>query len=468
MSRRDRKQNKLNRMNHSHNASQREAQSLSLTQAEIINLSHDGRGIAKIDGKTVFIRGALPGEQVEFKYTNLHAKFDEGHVTTILTASPDRVTPPCPHAGICGGCNIQHMSSPAQILLKQNSMLEQLSHFGKQNGKDTELAPRELLPAMTGPTIHYRRKARLGVKYVAKKESVLVGFREADNGRFLTDIQECKVLDERVGTLITPLKTLLHALDARREIPQIEVAIGDNDVALIIRHLSALSREDIERVISFAKEHGLRIYLQPGNTESIHLLTPQDDRMMLSYALPEYGLNMQFHPADFTQVNAQINQQMVSRTIELLNLNASDRVLDLFCGLGNFTLAIAKRVNFVVGVEGDKRMVERARMNAESNNITNGDFHAADLTQDVSHFPWAKESYNKILIDPPRSGALEILPLIVKYKPELIVYVSCNPATLARDAGELVNTYGYTLQSAGVMDMFPHTSHVESIAVFIK
>lgn len=424
-------------------------------------LSHEGRGIAQqSDGKVLFLDNALPGETVEFIYTKKHSRYSEGEVSQIIQASPERVEPPCSHFMLCGGCSLQHMDSATQLALKQRTVLEQLAHFG-------QTVPETILPPLSVGTIGYRRKARLGVRFVEKKERLLIGFREKQ-GRYLADISSCKVLDSRVGELITPLIALLSSLTVVREIAQIEVAIGDNQVALILRNLQPLSEEDEKTLLHFAHEHQITFYLQPSGVESTYLLAPEENGTELLYTLPDFGLTLYFSVHDFTQVNQEINKKMVKLAVDLLTITPEDKVLDLFCGLGNFSLPLATQAGHVTGVEGDEKMVERASSNAHRNNITNASFFAADLFKPLESHAWANERYTKILLDPPRSGALEIVSVIEKWSPDRIVYVSCNPATLARDAGILVGEQGYKLTQLGIIDMFPHTTHVESIALFEK
>ncbi|PHS69735.1 MAG: 23S rRNA (uracil(1939)-C(5))-methyltransferase RlmD [Methylophaga sp.] len=428
-------------------------------EATIESLSHEGRGIARIDGKTIFVDGALVKETVKFIYTKKHSKYDEGKVVEILSsASKDRVEAKCQHFGVCGGCSLMHMSPEAQLALKQNTLEEHLTHFGN-------LAPQHWLAPLKGPLWGYRRKARLGVKHVAKKERVLVGFREKGSP-YLAVLEQCEVLDQRVGSRLAELGSMIAKLAAYNRIAQIEVAMDDEHTALIFRNLDPLSEQDQQALIVYGRANDLWIYLQSGGPDTVTPLWP--DNPQLSYA-PEEGLHLDFGPNDFTQVNAGINHKMIQRAMELLDIDAQDRILDLFCGLGNFTLPLAKRVMEVVGVEGDETLVRHARDNAIKNNLANAIFEQADLTQTaLKDYPWAKDGFNKILLDPPRSGAFEVLHQLAALGAERLVYVSCNPATLARDAGELVNKHGYTLESAGVMDMFPHTTHVESIALFIK
>lgn len=425
-------------------------------ELQITALSHDGRGIGRIEGKTVFVDSALPSETVKFVYTQKRGKFDEGRTVEVLQPSVERVQPQCAQAHLCGGCSLQHMEPQAQIAMKQGVLMEQLQHFG-------ELQPEEVLAPLTGPIYGYRRKARLGVKYVAKKESVLVGFREKRNS-FLAEIDQCHVLAEEVGLKFPELKQLVMSLQARSTLPQIEVAKGDDAVAIIVRHMEPLTDQDQAAILSFCQQHNLQLYLQPGGNDTVHKVWPEGEAR-LSYGLPEFGLNMKFHPTDFTQVNQDINQDMIRMAMDFMDIQPGERILDLFCGLGNFTLPLATKAAEVVGVEGDDAMVVRGRENAEHNGLNNVSFYGADLTKPFDDQPWGRGGFDKILIDPPRSGALEIVTKMTVFKPKRIVYVSCNPATLARDAGEL-KKQGYKLLKAGVMDMFPHTTHVESIAVF--
>ncbi len=431
-------------------------------EAEIESLSHEGRGVAHIDGKAVFISGALPGEKVTFIYTSQRRSHDEGKIEEVITASPDRVEPKCRHYAICGGCSLQHLSSEAQINYKQQSMLDGLKHLGK-------VEPEEIFEPMTGDSWGYRRKARLGVKFVYKKDKVLVGFRERHGG-FLADMDSCEVLHESVGVKLQDFQTLIYKMESRDSTPQIEVAVGDENTALIVRHLKPLSAEDTQLWIGFAQEHNFQLYLQPKGPDTVHLIWPEADKNVgLYYEHKEFDTKVAFGPQDFFQVNSSINTQMVPRAVELLKLTGTERVLDLFCGLGNFTLPIARHAAQVTGVEGDLVMVKRARETAIANGIENTDYYACNLMGtelELKSEPWLKKEYDCILLDPPRSGAKEIIEHFGKLKAKRIVYVSCHPATLARDAGELVHTHGYKLVGAGVMDMFPQTAHVESIAVF--
>ena len=430
-------------------------------RCEIETLSHDGRGIARADGKTQFVDGALPGETVMAKMVSTRSRFDELRTTEVLEAAPDRQQPPCEFADLCGGCSLQHMSADAQVRFKENTLREHFAHFGG-------IEPEQWVAPMRSPdSLGYRRKARLGVRYVKARESVLVGFREKRNS-FLTDIDRCVVLDPRIGERIEPLRELLHGMAAFDRIAQVEVACGDDTAAMVFRNMDDLVPDDREKLIAFGQAHDLHIYLQPKGPDTVHRIWPESggrDDERLTYRMDEFDLTMAFHPMDFTQVNAGINRNMVHRAVEWLDVQPGERVLDLFCGLGNFTLPLARKGGQVVGVEGDDAMVVRGRENARLNDLSNVEFHGADLHGDFTGQSWAKEGFDKILIDPPRSGAEEICKYLTAFGANRIVYVSCNPATLARDAGVMVRN-GYQLVQAGVMDMFPHTTHVESIALF--
>ena len=425
----------------------------------IEKLTPEGRGMAHIHGKVTFIDFALAGEQVIFQYTRSSSKFDEGRAVEILQASADRAQPLCAHFGLCGGCSLQHMSAEAQIAAKQQAMLDQLQHMAG-------VQPVEILPPLRGPLWGYRHKARLGVKFVFKKNKVLVGFREKAES-LLADLSHCKVLHPSVGEKLEDLGVLIMGMAARSTIPQIEVAVSDTVTALVFRHLEVLTEDDQKKLIEFAQINNFYIYLQPGGANSVHPLWPVQPPA-LQYRLERHNITIEFAASDFTQVNPDINQQMLDRALQLLDLKANEKVLDLFCGLGNFTLPMARLAAHVTGVEGSVEMVVKARSNARLNNIENVEFHAADLSVDLIAYPWLNNQYDKILLDPPRTGAMSMLKYLGKLGATRIVYVSCNPATLARDAQVLVNEYGYKLAAAGVMDMFPHTAHVESIAVFDK
>ena len=429
--------------------------------ATIEKFSHDGRGIARIDGKTTFIQGALPDEVVVFKYLRRKRDFDEGQILSVLTPSPHRVKPPCSHYGVCGGCSLQHLASPMQIHEKQALFLNVLARIG-------HCQPDTILPPLVASSLHYRNKARLSVRYSEKTKSILLGFREKNNPSQIADIDQCSVLNSRVDAQLQNLRHLIASFDRPDTIAQIEVAAGDDEVALVFRNLAALSSSDERKLIQFAQVTGFRLFLQPGRPDSVHLFYPKDVSEFLTYRLPSEAISFSFHPTDFIQVNAGLNQLMIPHALNLLALSADDVVLDLFCGLGNFSLPIARKCTKVIGVEGSETMIQRAYMNATINDIENVEFFSANLDDEAVFERLKHYRITKLLIDPPRVGAVEIVSRIEYLRPERIVYVSCNPATLARDAGILVNEKGYRMISAGVMDMFPHTDHVESIALFEK
>ena len=431
-------------------------------EAVITDLSHDGRGVARVDGKTVFVSGALLGEQALLRLRKRHRHFDEAEVVELITRSPHRVEPRCRHFGQCSGCSLQHLDAPSQIATKQRVLAENFERIGK-------VTPQAWLPPLTGEPWGYRRKGRLSVRNVAKKGRVLVGFREEENPRFVADIQQCEVMHPALGPKVGLLAELLNGMDAASDIPQIEFAAGDDTMALVFRHMQPLSERDLAALSAFGQQHELAIYLQPGGNSSVHPLWPEHPRLAFRIASGDPGIGdveLEFQPLDFVQVNADMNQRMMARTLELLDPQPTDRVLDLFCGLGNFTLPIARRVAEVVGVEGEHGLVERAAQNAARNGIDNARFHVANLFEDQRSADWARQPWDKLLLDPPRAGADKLLEYLPHKQTQRIVYVSCHPASLARDAGILVNQHGFKLKSAGVMDMFPHTAHVESIALF--
>lgn len=422
----------------------------------IDSLNHDGRGVARLEGKAIFVAGALPGERVTFRYTSRHRNYDEAKVEQILEASPHRVEPRCPHFGSCGGCALQHLAAGQQIEAKQRVLAENFERIGK-------VEPGRWLPALSDKPWGYRRKGRLSVKWVAKKDKVLVGFRE-DNPRFVADLSVCHTLLPDVGLHIDALSELIGSMQAKAQIAQIEIAAGDDAVVLVFRNLVELCVDDLERLKAFGQSHGLGIMLQPKGPDSVVPLWP--DRIDLYFRIDAADLDLAFKPLDFVQVNAGMNQRMIALALELLQPQPGDSVLDLFCGLGNFTLPVARQVASVAGVEGDQALVNRAAENATRNGIDNARFHAADLFLDQSTAPWSATRYDKLLLDPPRSGAAQVLEYLPRKGTDRIVYVSCHPGSLARDAGILVSKHGFRLREAGVMDMFPHTAHVESIALF--
>lgn len=426
--------------------------------ATIESLAHDGRGVTHIDGKAVFIDDALPGEKVEFVYSRKKRKFDEGKLHTLITSSEHRVTPKCKHFGLCGGCSLQHLDPDEQIKQKQSILIDNLKHIG-------HVSAQSILEPIRGPVWGYRRKARLGVKYVIKKERALVGFREKRNS-FIADIQECEVLHASVGKKINALADLIQQFQIRDKIPQIEVAVSDNSTALVIRHLIDMPEVDREKLRLFAISNELIIFLQSGGLDSVVPLQPEIPQNDLEYTIPEYDISMSFQPTQFTQVNAEINKKMINAALEFLSPVKEDTILDLFCGMGNFTLPIARSGASVTGVEDNKELLQLAAKNAEYNGLENVSFVKADLFADFQEMQWSNNKFNKVLLDPPRSGALEAVQWLPKTGVKKIVYISCNPSTLARDADILVNAHGFKLRHAGVMDMFPHTSHVEAIAIF--
>jgi 23S rRNA (uracil1939-C5)-methyltransferase len=428
-------------------------------ETRIDSFTHDGRGVARVDGKPVFIDGALPGEKVSFVYTDIRRDYAEGKVETVLEPAPGRVEPRCPSFGVCGGCSLQHLAGAAQIEEKQKLLVEQFRRIGK-------IGEVPLFPPLTGPSWGYRHKARLGVKNVPRKGRVLVGFRERSSP-YIADLEFCPVLHPKVGERLRDLSELIGGLSLGDRLPQIEAAVGDERTALVFRVLEDPTEADLQRFREFGARLGFDIYLQRHGPDSVAALYPESPPL-LSYTLPEQEVEFRFKPTEFTQVNVDINRKMVGRVMEILAPEPDDSVLDLFCGLGNFTLPIAKRAGFAVGVEGGREAVERARQNAGDNGIGNAEFHVADLTQPLEGMAWANRRYDKILLDPSRAGAEEVLAGVPQWGASRIVYVSCNPATLARDAGILVHRHGYRLIRAGVMDMFPQTAHVESIALFEK
>jgi len=423
----------------------------------IESMTNDSRGVAHHEGKAVFVDGALPGELVLCQTTKRSSSYDEAKVLEVIEASDDRVLPRCSAAGVCGGCSLQHMNDATQIHAKQSVLLDNLKQIGK-------VEPETILPPLQGAHWNYRRKARLGVKLVPKKGGVLVGFREKQSG-YLAVMDSCEVLDKRFSQLIIPLRELIGNISIAKRIPQIEIAAGDDTGVLIFRHLEPLTEPDLDQLKGFGHRHQLSILLQPGGPESITALYPENVEL-LEYRLDDWDLTIQFRPTDFTQVNADINKLMIANALKLLEPEADDEVLDLFCGVGNFTLPLTRLSKEVTGIEANTSLVQMARDNAIHNNIENAKFITADLYDTPLDGSWLHQKWDRILLDPPRSGAIEVIARLPELKPKRIVYVSCNPATLARDSGVLVHEHSFKLISAGVMDMFPHTKHVESIAVF--
>lgn len=429
-------------------------------EAMIEAFADDGHGVARIDGKVVFVAGGLPGEHVRIAFERSRRHFDHARVVEVLSPAPERVEPPCPHFGVCGGCSLQHLHPEAQVAAKARLLREKLERFGG-------LVPERWLDPVSGDPLHYRCSARLGVRDVPAKGGIIVGFRER-RSHYLAVLTECRVLDRRAAALLPALRELISTLSCRERLPQVEIACGDEECAFVFRHLVPLTAADVQRLRTFGEMHGVRMYGQAGGPDTVTPLWP-DDPGPLYYAMPEFGLRMAFVPTDFIQVNAAVNRAMVARAIELLAAQDGETVLDLFCGLGNFTLPVARSAAVtVVGVEADERLVVAARENAVRNGVDNAEFRRADLYEEAAvRALWSEIRPQRLLLDPPRSGAIEVLKLMpADGAPAHIVYVSCNPATLARDAEYLVKARGYRLTAAGVLDMFPHTGHVESIAVF--
>ncbi|SMN16290.1 23S rRNA (Uracil-5-)-methyltransferase RumA [uncultured Candidatus Thioglobus sp.] len=426
-------------------------------ELEIESLSHEGRGIAHLDEKVIFVSGALPGETVIADRTFSRAKFEEADVKEVLKAADNRIEPKCAVFGLCGGCSFQHLSNEDQIDAKGKWLKD--AFLGQ-----AKVEPKNWLEPLQVQSWGYRRKARLGVRYVAKKGKVLVGFREKKSG-FITNMTRCEVLHPSLGDNLEVLAGAIEKLSIKSQVPQIEVAVAENNTILILRHLEPLTTDDEQVLIDCANELNITFYTQSGGADTVK---PLDQPAVLTYSHPDHNIEMEFLPTDFTQVNFKLNQKMINLAIDMLELNDNDEVIDLFCGLGNFTLPMAKYAKHAVGVEGDLGLIERAKYNAEKNDITNANFYKADLFKEVEGFEWFRgKTYNKALIDPARSGAIEIVELLPKLGVERLVYVSCNPSTLARDTEKLIEL-GYKLETAGVMDMFPQTAHVESIALFTK
>jgi 23S rRNA (uracil1939-C5)-methyltransferase len=405
------------------------------------------------DGKVVFVEGALAGEEVTVAVSKGKASYDFGRATAVLQASPGRVLPACPHFGVCGGCAAQHADARTQMAAKQRSLEESLARIGKVQAES-------MLPIVYGPQWGYRNRARLSVRRVPKKGGVLVGFRER-RSTYVAEMNECRVLPQAVSRLIPALKDLIGQLSIPDRVPQVEVAVGDTATVLVFRHLLPLTDADRDRLAAFGREHGVHPWLQPGGPDSAH---PVDAAAAgeLYYALPEFGVRVDFQPSEFTQVNMAVNRTLVSRAVRLLDPRPEERVADLFCGLGNFSLPLASRGAQVVGFEGSAPLVSRARQNAARNGLV-AQFEVADLFKSSVN---AYGPFDKILVDPPRDGAIHVVKSLPPAWPRRLVYVSCDPGTLARDAGILAHVQGFRLVAAGVVNMFPHTAHVESIGVF--
>ena len=444
-----------------------------MLELEIESLDLEAQGVAHREGKVVFVRDALPRERVRAEVVRRKPSYEVAQTTEVLRGSSARVTPRCPSFGVCGGCSMQHLEERSQLAIKQRAVEDQLWHLGKVRAQ-TVLRP------ISGPAWGYRYRARLSVRHVPKKGGVLVGFHERGSS-YVVDMRECHVLPARVSSLLVPLRGLIGGLDMRDRMPQIEVALGDiaaaalghtdTVLALVFRVLEPPSQRDREALVSFAEEYRFELWFQHKGPETIELIhAPGGEPVSrLGYWLPEFDITMPYRPTDFTQVNHRVNAVLVSRAIQLLAPRATDRVADLFCGLGNFSLPLARVAREVVGIEGSAPLIARACANAALNGLTERTgFRVSDLFRMTTPDWRALGAFDRVLIDPPREGALEICKALAEddFKPQRIVYVSCNPATLARDAGLLVNTGGFRLLAAGAINMFPHTSHVESMAVF--
>jgi len=419
----------------------------------VAGLTAEGEGVVH-GGKTAFVAGALPGELIRFRRTRRHRQHDDGLLLEVLERSPERCVPRCAHFGVCGGCALQHLAPEAQLAAKQAELQQALTRVAR-------LSPQRWLAPLAGPHWAYRRRARLGVKFVRKKGCVVVGFRERA-APYVAQLSACEVLAAPAGALIAPLAALIDGLSIREQLPQIEVAVADNATALVLRVLQQPTAADLAQLSAFAQVHRVQLFLQPGGIDSI---TPLGARAEpLHYRLPRFGLQLQFEPSDFIQVNAAVNAALVGQAVDLLELTPQAQVLDLFCGLGNFTLALARQAAAVSGVEGEGALIERARANAQRNGVGNATFFQANLAL-APALPWLRPAYTHVLLDPPRSGARELLPALAALAPQRLLYISCHPGSLARDLGVLVHEHGFELDAAGVVDMFPHTAHVESLAL---
>lgn len=419
----------------------------------VASLDAEGRGVGRNpEGKVVFVEGALPGETVEAALVRRRPSFDLMRTASVLRPSAGRRLPACPHFGTCGGCATQHADARTQLAAKQRWLEDCLARIGK-------VRPETILPPIYGEEWGYRRRARLAVRRVAKKGGVLVGFHERHSS-YVADMYDCPVLPPRIAARLVSLRELVDRLSVRERLPQIEVACGDEAAALVFRHLLPLSADDPELLRDFSLATGIHVWLQPGGPETAHPLHPADSS--LSYRLPEFSVRIAFRPTDFTQVNAGVNRMLVARAVRLLAPVPGERIADLFCGLGNFALPLARCGAKVCGFDANEGLLERARGNARANGLA-ARFEPLELSEGgfVPHGP-----FDKLLLDPPREGAIEVVKSLPEHWPQRIVYVSCDPATLARDAGVLVHAKEFRLEAAGVVNMFPHTAHVESIALF--
>ncbi len=427
-------------------------------EAVIESLDHDGRGVSHVDGKTIFIDGALPGERVSFVSHRVKPRFEVADVERIIEPCSQRITPPCPHFGVCGGCSMQHLEATAQVAAKQRVLEDALWHLARARAG-------ELYPPIVGPAWGYRYRARLTVRMVPSKGGVLIGFHERRSS-YVAPMDECAILPPHVSAMVPRLRVLVAGLSAPDHLPQIEIAVGEGITVVVLRHLQAFTAADEARLAAFARDEGVQVWGQLSGPESARRLFPAE-APGLAYTLPEFGVSMAFRPTDFTQVNMGINRLLMRRAMQLLDPGPGERIADLFCGLGNFSLPIAKLGARVVGVEGSDALVRRAGENARANGLeARSEFYAANLFEATEDSIAALGHLDKMLIDPPREGAVAVVKALGPSAPRRIVYVSCNPATLARDAAVLIHEKGYRLKGAGIANMFPQTSHVESIALF--
>jgi len=435
---------------------------MNLEVLDIESLDLEARGVAHREGKVIFVEGALPGERVGASIVRRKPSYEKARTEQVIRASSQRVEPVCPHFGVCGGCAMQHLDPAAQVAVKQRVLEDAFGHIGK-------LKPAIILPPMHGPAYGYRYRARLSVRLVPRKGGVLVGFRERHSS-YVADMKECHVMPRHVSDMLVPLRRLVESLSIPDRIPQIEVAVGDQTTALVLRHMEPLSSADIESLRGFGKQWNVSWWLQPKGPDTVHLLDAADAGL-LAYTLPEYGLRMQYRPTDFTQVNPHINRALVGRALALLDVQPEHRVADLFCGLGNFTLPLATLAAEVVGIEGSSTLTARGMEGARAHGLESKvSFATLKLFEVDVEWLRALGRFDRMLIDPPREGAEAVARALSALddaeRPERIVYVSCNPGTLARDAAIMKHKGGYVLEAAGVVNMFPHTGHVESIAVF--
>lgn len=431
-----------------------------INEANIVDITLEGKGVADQEGKVVFVPFTITGERVSFQRGRKKKSYDEAKLIEVLTSSPERVAPKCQYFMQCGGCSIQHIAEQAQVEFKQKSVIDTLKRIGK-------VSPESILPPVMDNVWSYRRRARLAVKNVAKKGRVLVGFREY-GAPYVADMLSCEVLHPHIASLIEPLSELIGNFSIKDKVPQVECSVAENATALVFRILEQLSPHDVMHLESFAEQHNVRVYTQTKGPATVTALNNQEFDSALNYSLPPFDITLDFLPIDFIQVHNEVNQKMVQQAMQWLQLEAKQRVLDLFCGLGNFSLPIAKHVAHVLGIEGDTQLVARAQHNAQKNSINNIAFKKQDLFAVSEDCEWLNDTWDTVVIDPPRAGAKEVVELLGRINPATVLYISCHPGTLARDADILVNGLGYRLNKVSVLNMFPHTGHVETMALFTK